>query len=1070
MWGTYKTDAKPTPSAAEQAEKRLARIETYLAGAFVDAIAETRELFTLAELERLIVNSSLSPEMMKAAPPAPGWHETAFSRLALLGRPAVAVWVDPARFLVRWRPVRNLGAPPSPQMAAAMARDAAAGVMMAPPVFARLPGDRWAFLEGRERFLYAVSADAESAPLVIPADDLAAFKKAFKGVMSFGVPPAPMPGGLEPPLGEAAGQPSHIAEAVDQMAFAAGNSFGSAVIAAASAAGEIEAKRIAAMVEKRHARKLDISVNLGGVNVNALHELQLSTLNLIREFSLEQREAVLAVLRDGVARGLNPNDLARQLRASIGLTAHQAGIVSNYRRALERAHQDAGAAANALGRALRDGRYDRTVAAALRNTAPLTAQQIDAMVARYQERWIAYRARTIARTQALRAAHMGELAAWQAAFESGDVNPNEVIQTWETARDDRVRHSHTTLQGQQQPYGVPFKTPGGSQLRFPGDPEASPSETINCRCILTRQITEQPIKPEEQQAPTDDRMALESRSGYEATARESRPTGYSGDGIVTPGRMFGSNPADPIDTRFRIGSDVSTALDALSASEIQALIANYERQLATKLSRDMTGYLSSLAKDIPKGAKAVGKTIAMKEGASLSLNAREAIRTSGTVLRVNMGVGQPVLFTGAAGQTITLPPGTRFVIRSIEKVSQEEYLRRFGGSGSFSIRGKAGISVVSVDIVPGSGVSTVSDFLAVLRAELATRETGIAAIEAEIAANNKAKPLLAEPKPSVAYAPQKGGEAWNAYLAKMPGANDTARQALSSLTPINVVVDGSPHYQSGIVGKLGRQIGVNELSPRGQAAKLIFQHELGHYVDHLGGKSLFGSAYWSAGLADDIESVYQAWRKVIETAPGVPLGNRREVARYLSKQFGIPVEEIVAGEVPIIDRYLSSVVTRFTRETGFNPAKIVGDNIGLQAEFASAMKDGNIARLTRVIGESHLHRRSLTWDERDALSHMVYDLIGSVTRLEYGGGHSPEYYLRGRLLKRNLPNGYKVGDYRQTVLTEDNTTEAFANWFALYTSGPGERGLLRMLIPDLNAKFEAYLSTFGRGFLGGLLG
>jgi uncharacterized protein with gpF-like domain len=50
---------------------------------------------------------------------------------------------------------------------------------------------------------------------------------------------------------------------------------------------------------------------------------------------------------------------------------------------------------------------------------------------------------------------------------------------WLTSRDDRVRDSHRTLEGQKRPLDQPYS----NGLMFPGDPTGPPSETIKCRCV-----------------------------------------------------------------------------------------------------------------------------------------------------------------------------------------------------------------------------------------------------------------------------------------------------------------------------------------------------------------------------------------------------------------------------------------------------------------------------------------------------------------------------------------------------------------------------------------------------------
>src|SRR3546814_9945093 len=92
--------------------------------------------------------------------------------------------------------------------------------------------------------------------------------------------------------------------------------------------------------------------------------MQATRLDLIREFTAEQLRATSRALVSGVESGSNPIVAARNFRDSIGLTSTQWTHVASYRAALERVGLDDAAASNALGRALRDGRGDKTIRAA----------------------------------------------------------------------------------------------------------------------------------------------------------------------------------------------------------------------------------------------------------------------------------------------------------------------------------------------------------------------------------------------------------------------------------------------------------------------------------------------------------------------------------------------------------------------------------------------------------------------------------------------------------------------------------------------------------------------------------
>lgn len=53
---------------------------------------------------------------------------------------------------------------------------------------------------------------------------------------------------------------------------------------------------------------------------------------------------------------------------------------------------------------------------------------------------------------------------------------------WVSVHDNRTRHAHLSADGQTVDSNA-FFTVGGEQMEFPGDPEASGEQTINCRCF-----------------------------------------------------------------------------------------------------------------------------------------------------------------------------------------------------------------------------------------------------------------------------------------------------------------------------------------------------------------------------------------------------------------------------------------------------------------------------------------------------------------------------------------------------------------------------------------------------------
>jgi len=188
------------------------------------------------------------------------------------------------------------------------------------------------------------------------------------------------------------------------------------------------------------------------------------SLDLIKDINTGTREAVRAALIKGMNAGDNPIQVARQIKQSVGLTETQSRAVQNYRRQLETIHTRRSLKAWGLGnerskqsgldvmrldengeaadgikvRRLRDQRYDRALQKAIDTKSPLSQAQIDKMVDAYQRRYIQYRARNIARTEAIRACNVGTYEAWRQAIASDVVPGANVRKQWVVSKDERT--------------------------------------------------------------------------------------------------------------------------------------------------------------------------------------------------------------------------------------------------------------------------------------------------------------------------------------------------------------------------------------------------------------------------------------------------------------------------------------------------------------------------------------------------------------------------------------------------------------------------------------------------------
>ena len=257
------------------------------------------------------------------------------------------------------------------------------------------------------------------------------------------------------------------------------------------AAAEHSAYNAAAAAEARFVDADHISIrkkllNFDPGDTDVLTWAERNRLDLVTGLTFEQRSLIRAMLIRIEEEGTNPLVAAKDILDSIGLTPQQEAAVTSYRAALESRQYTA-----ALNRELSSGNADRSIRAAREADRSLTTEQIDRAVAQYRQNAIRLRAETIARTEGLRIAHQGSDALYRQAIARGDIDVDRLVCEWlhsprRTTR--QPREFHQVMHGQQRPWGVPFVSGLGNELRFPCDPEAPAEETINCGCARTVRI------------------------------------------------------------------------------------------------------------------------------------------------------------------------------------------------------------------------------------------------------------------------------------------------------------------------------------------------------------------------------------------------------------------------------------------------------------------------------------------------------------------------------------------------------------------------------------------------------
>lgn len=100
----------------------------------------------------------------------------------------------------------------------------------------------------------------------------------------------------------------------------------------------------------------------------------------------------------------------------------------------------------------------------------LTVPQIAKSLRQFYTDRSPYKAMRVARTEVAQSAGFAQ---HESAKEAGWKK-----HTWLSSRDDRVRDSHSAIDGEEQPIGKPYS----NGLMFPGDPGGDPAESIMCRC------------------------------------------------------------------------------------------------------------------------------------------------------------------------------------------------------------------------------------------------------------------------------------------------------------------------------------------------------------------------------------------------------------------------------------------------------------------------------------------------------------------------------------------------------------------------------------------------------------
>ena len=171
----------------------------------------------------------------------------------------------------------------------------------------------------------------------------------------------------------------------------------------------------------------------------------------VRDIVQTTQRTVRQTLRSGTQQGLSVEVLAREIRATIGLTPAQARARETLRAKLEA-----------------QGKTPTEVQSALNQATELALQR---------------RARLMAETQAVTLGHLGQQAAWEAVVQRGRLQASQVRRYWVYRHDEKVCVNCPEIPD-MNPDGVDLYTP----FETPYGPLMTPSAHPSCRCSVEYRV------------------------------------------------------------------------------------------------------------------------------------------------------------------------------------------------------------------------------------------------------------------------------------------------------------------------------------------------------------------------------------------------------------------------------------------------------------------------------------------------------------------------------------------------------------------------------------------------------
>lgn len=214
----------------------------------------------------------------------------------------------------------------------------------------------------------------------------------------------------------------------------------------------------------------------------------------IRGVAEESAQTVRSSVQAGIRQGRSSRSVAseligrrvgsRRVGGVLGLTSHQADSIISGRAKL--ASGNPTLMREYLGLKLRDKRFDRSIAKAIREGQVITGKQLDQIMEAHRSKALRYRAKVVAKFEVRQALAAGREEAMLQVLDHPNVE--DVSARWQHNLSKEPRSDHVAMSGTVVLLGQGFQFPDGTRMERPHDPQAPLRHRIGCNCVAVYRV------------------------------------------------------------------------------------------------------------------------------------------------------------------------------------------------------------------------------------------------------------------------------------------------------------------------------------------------------------------------------------------------------------------------------------------------------------------------------------------------------------------------------------------------------------------------------------------------------